>query len=982
MRGTRAVRLRVLGTLLLAIAGGALAATTAEAAEGPVNVSPPAISGIARDGQRLKVDKGAWGGPTPISYAYAWSRCDTAGSTCTSISSARSATYKPSHEDVGHTLRAIVAASNSGGNTSATTQPSEVVEPSPPAKRKRPVISGTPKDGQVLTVGNGTWRGTPAESFAYQWQACPKSGACADIPEATTASYRAATAQIGQKLRAVVTATNAVGHASASSMSSKPITAGPPVNTGGPAIGGSLQEGQTLSASDGQWAGTAPISFAYQWLRCSILGGSCHEITGATSSTYTAGVEDLASNLAVVVTASNAQGSASSTSPETQTILGILPTNTVLPSVSGLLADGGLLSIATGSWSGTQPISYAYQWQLCDALGAACENLAGATGSSLKLDPSEIGKTLQVVVTATNAAGSSATTTPLTGLIAGNLPTNTVLPAISGLLQDGGLLSIAAGSWSGSEPISYAYQWQLCNALGEACKDLAGVTGSSLKLDPSQIGKTLAVVVTATNAAGSTSVTSSITGLIAGILPKNTALPSITGTLQDGSLLSAATGSWSGSEPISYVYQWQLCNVLGESCKDLAGATGSSLKLDPSEIGRTLALVVTATNAAGSTSATSSVTSLIAGILPKNTALPSISGVLQDGQLLSLAKGSWSGSEPISYAYQWQLCNGLGKACEDLAGATGSSLKLDPSEIGRTLALVVTATNAAGSTSATSSVTSLIAGILPKNTALPSISGSLVDGQLLSVANGTWTGSEPISYSYQWQLCNASGASCSNISEAVGSTLKLSSLDVGKTLRLVVTAANSAGSTSATSAATSVIAALLPSNTTLPTVSGLLKNGQLLTASNGSWSGTTPMTFGYQWQLCNLLGSGCLDIAKATSSTFLLGLVDVGGTLRVIVTATNSGGSAPATSAVTGLIAGLGLSPTAGASGTTVSLSGKGVSAATKVRFGSAEASEVEVHSPGEITAEAPPGSGTVPVTVTTPEGSTQPNPADEFTYR
>ena len=198
-------------------------------------------------------------------------------------------------------------------------------------------------------------------------------------------------------------------------------------------------------------------------------------------------------------------------------------------------------------------------------------------------------------------------------------------------------------------------------------------------------------------------------------MPKNTALPSISGLLQDGGLLSATTGSWSGSEPISYAYQWQLCNALGKACEEISGATGSTLKLDPSEIGKTLALVVTATNAAGSTSATSSLTSLIAGIVPKNSALPSISGLLQDGGLLSATTGSWSGSEPISYAYQWQLCNALGKACEEISGATGSTLKLDPSEIGKTLALVVTATNAAGSTSATSSLTSLIAGIVPKN---------------------------------------------------------------------------------------------------------------------------------------------------------------------------------------------------------------------------------------------------------------------------
>ncbi len=798
MRGMRAIRLHVVASLLLVCAVAALCATAADAAEGPASGSPPSISGLARDGQRLKLSKGSWSGAKPISYTYRWSRCDASGASCSDIASTDKSFYKLGHEDVGHTLRATVTAINAEGQTSTTTPQSELVAPAALGKRKSPSISGSPQDGQLLTVGNGTWKGTPPQSYAYQWQSCAKGAACADIPGATSSTYRATTTQIGRRLRAVVTATNSLGQASAASKASKPIAAGAPVDIAAPAISGNLQEGQTLTAAAGQWVGTGPISFAYQWLRCSITGGSCVEIAGATSSTYTPGVSDLAGNLAVVVTATNAQGAAAATSPETQAILGILPTNTLLPSISGLLQDGSLLSVASGSWSGSEPISYAYQWQLCNALGKACEELKGATGSTLKLDPSEIGKTLAVLVTATNAAGSTSATSSVTSLIEGILPKNTALPSISGLLQDGSLLSVASGSWSGSEPISYAYQWQLCNALGKACEELKGATGSTLKLDPSEIGKTLAVLVTATNAAGSTSATSSVTSLIEGILPKNTALPSISGLLQDGSLLSVASGSWSGSEPISYAYQWQLCNALGKACEELKGATGSTLKLDPSEIGKTLAVLVTATNAAGSTSATSSVTSLIEGILPKNTALPSISGLLQDGSLLSVASGSWSGSEPISYAYQWQLCNALGKACEELKGATGSTLKLDPSEIGKTLAVLVTATNAAGSTSATSSVTSLIEGILPKNTALPSISGLLKIGQLLSVTSGTWTGSEPIAYSYQWQLCLL--GSCSDIAKATNQTFLISGLSLGSALRAVVTAKNAAGSTSAISA--------------------------------------------------------------------------------------------------------------------------------------------------------------------------------------
>lgn len=613
MRGTGTMLGRLtLAAALLVTTCSALLAPSALAA--PTNTVAPSIAGAARDGQRLKAERGAWGGQRPIDYSYGWSRCDAAGSECEAIPGAVHRTYKAGHGDVGHALRVSVTAAN-GEAASATSDPSEPIAPAALTKRKRPKLSGSSLDGQVLSVGTGSWRGSPPQSFGYQWQTCPKSGPCSDIAGATGPSYRATTAEIGEKLRAIVTAENAVGSASAASTASRRIAAGPPAETSLPVITGSLQEGQTLSASSGEWAGTGPISFAYQWLRCSVLGGGCKEIVGATGPTYTAGVDDLASNLAVVVTAANAQGSATATSLETQPILGILPTNAILPSISGLLQDGGLLTVAPGSWSGTQPISFAYQWQLCNALGEACESLLGATGQTLKLDPSEIGKTLDVVVTATNAAGSKSVTTTATELIAGILPKSTSLPSISGLLQDGGLLSGTSGEWSGSAPISYSYQWELCNAAGASCKAISEAVGATLKLSPVDVGSTVRLAVTATNAAGSTTATSPASGLIAALLPSNTSLPTIGGLLKLGKELSASTGSWSGTTPMTFAYQWQLCNPLGGGCANIAKATSSTFLLGALDVGGTLRVIVTATNAAGSTPATSAATGLIEGLL-------------------------------------------------------------------------------------------------------------------------------------------------------------------------------------------------------------------------------------------------------------------------------------------------------------------------------------------------------------------------------
>lgn len=87
----------------------------------------------------------------------------------------------------------------------------------------------------------------------------------------------------------------------------------------------------------------------------------------------------------------------------------------------------------------------------------------------------------------------------------------------------------------------------------------------------------------------------------------------------------------------------------------------------------------------------------------------------------------------------------------------------------------------------------------PSNAALPAISGELLLGQTLTASTGTWSAVPEAGYSYQWQRCNRTGAECSSIAGATGTTHVLVTADTGKTLRAVVTATNSAGSAEATS---------------------------------------------------------------------------------------------------------------------------------------------------------------------------------------
>jgi hypothetical protein len=206
--------------------------------------------------------------------------------------------------------------------------------------------------------------------------------------------------------------------------------------------------------------------------------------------------------------------------------------------------------------------------------------------------------------------------------------------------------------------------------------------------------------------------------------PGNTGEPTITGTASVGRILRASTGSWSGSDPITFAFRWLRCDADGSrpdgsDCIPISSATARAYEVRAADAGFRLRVRVTATNDDGSASAASNPTAVVVAARPVNTDRPSISGTPSVGNRLQANRGTWSGDQPLTYAFRWLRCNGQGDNCSEITGATDNEYVVSDSDVGRTLRVRVTATNDRGSTSAVSPQTGMV------QQSAPSPSGSV-----------------------------------------------------------------------------------------------------------------------------------------------------------------------------------------------------------------------------------------------------------------
>jgi hypothetical protein len=172
--------------------------------------------------------------------------------------------------------------------------------------------------------------------------------------------------------------------------------------------------------------------------------------------------------------------------------------------------------------------------------------------------------------------------------------------------------------------------------------------------------------------------------------------------------------------------------------------------------------------------------------------------------------------------------------------------------------------------------------IAPSNSIAPTISPSGVQpvGTLFTASVGTWVGTLPITYEYRWTRNGTP------INLATNSTYTSVNADEGSTIRCEVRATNDYGTSSFVASSNSSLCGAVPVNTVAPTLtpSGSQVTGTVITLGNGTWTGTSPITYEYRWTRDNVVING------ETANTYTILAGDDGTVIKGQVRATNAAG--------------------------------------------------------------------------------------------
>ena len=603
-----------------------------------------------------------------------------------------------------------------------------------------PSISETAQVGETLTADTSAIAdadGLDNAVFSYQ-----RLADGTDISGSTGSTYTLADADEGKAISVKVSFTDGAGHAETLTSAATDVVEAKPNNpaTGAPAIRGTAQVGETLISdtsgiSDAD--GLANASFSYQWW----ADGA--DISGATDATYALADSDEGKTVKVRVSFTDDAGNDETLTSAATDAVEARPNRPATGAlvITGAARVGELLTADTSGIAdddGLDKTSFSYQWQ---ADGA---DIPGATNEDYTLTDSDKDKAISVTVSFTDYAGheESFTSTPTAAVVAaagGDAAEPTDRP--HGLTAEASEGAVVL-TWTA--PV-VDYQVSSYHILrhrpeqGEA-EPLVYVDQTPNKdtsyTDTEVEPGVLYVyrVKTIVNWMGDLGDASDAAQIrVQATAQEQTAnnpatgAPTITGTVQVGATLTAATSGIADEDGLTnavFSYQW-----LADGA-DISDATNDSYTLTDSDEGKVISVAVTFTDDAGNDETLTSAATAAAEAKPNTPATgePNINGTAQVGETLTADTSGIAdedGLDNVAFSYQWQADGA------DIAGATGSAYALADTDEGKAISVTVSFTDDAGNDETlTSAATAAVAAVpLPQLTAVIENAAASHDGE-------------------------------------------------------------------------------------------------------------------------------------------------------------------------------------------------------------------------------------------------------------
>ena len=364
-----------------------------------------------------------------------------------------------------------------------------------------PTISGTAQVGETLTAstsGISDDDGLANATFSYQWLADDT-----DISGATGNTYTLADADEGKAIKVRVSFADDAGNDEALTSAATAVVESKPniPATGVPTIGGTVQAGETLTASTSGISdddGLANVTFSYQWL------ADDTDISGATGNTYTLADADEGKAIKVRVSFADDAGNDEALTSAATTVVESKPNipATGVPTIGGTVQAGETLTASTSGISdddGLANAAFSYQWLADDTA------ISGATGNTYTLADADEGKAIKVRVSFADDAGNDeALTSAATAVVESkpNIPA-TGAPIVSGTALVGETLNVNTSVIEDEDGLSnanFSYQW--VSNHGSADADIQDATSSTYTLVDADQGKAIKVRVSFTDDGG------------------------------------------------------------------------------------------------------------------------------------------------------------------------------------------------------------------------------------------------------------------------------------------------------------------------------------------------------------------------------------------------------------------------------------------------------------------------------------------------